>query len=47
MEAVIDPAHEAHRQALVERGREVSDAYLPERILPQWQAFLQGLPGRA
>lgn len=46
VQAVIDPAHEGHRQALVERGREVSTAYLPERILPQWQDFLQTLPSR-
>jgi glycosyltransferase involved in cell wall biosynthesis len=47
VEAVIDPAHEAHRNGLVERGRAVSSAYLPEKILPQWQAFLHGLPRRA
>lgn len=46
VQAVIDPAHEGHRQALVERGREVSAAYLPDRILPQWRAFLDGLPRR-
>jgi glycosyltransferase involved in cell wall biosynthesis len=46
VQAVIDPAHEGHRTDLVERGREVSSAYLPERILPQWQTFLQGLPRR-
>ncbi len=44
--AVIDPAHEGHRHSLIERGHEVSAAYLPERILPQWQTFLQGLPSR-
>ena len=42
--AVIDPARDGHRRALIERGREVSTAYLPERILPQWQSFLQRLP---
>jgi glycosyltransferase involved in cell wall biosynthesis len=47
VQAVIDPAHDGHRRALVERGQEVSSAYLPERILPQWQTFLQGLPKRA
>lgn len=46
VKAVIDPVHEDHRQALTAQGREVSSAYLPERILPQWQAFLQGLPKR-
>ena len=46
VQAVIDPAHADCRQALVEHGRAVSATYLPERILPQWQAFLQGLPRR-
>lgn len=44
--AVIDPSCEARRQELVERGREVSAAYLPQRILPQWQEFLERLPRR-
>lgn len=42
--AVIDPLHEGHRQHLVARGADVSQAYLPERVLPQWQAFLENLP---
>jgi glycosyltransferase involved in cell wall biosynthesis len=46
VEAVIDPIHAARRTALVERGREVSKAYLPEAVLPQWRAFLEGLPKR-
>ena len=40
---VIDPAHAARRAELVAQGAEVSARYLPDRILPQWQAFLQGL----
>jgi len=47
VQAVIDPAHAGYRQALVEHGRSVSAAYLPERILPLWQSFLQSLPRRA
>jgi len=42
--AVIDPDAEGRRRELVEQGREVSSAYLPERILPQWQRFLETLP---
>lgn len=41
--AVIDPAHGGHADALRERGRTVSTDYLPQRVLPQWHAFLQGL----
>lgn len=44
--AVIDQEHTARRAALVERGRVVSAAYLPDRVLPQWRAFLQGLPAQ-
>lgn len=36
----------ARRAELVARGAEVSASYLPERVLPQWQAFLQNLPRR-
>ena len=34
-----EEAH-ARRTELVERGREVSALYLPERVLSQWQSFL-------
>jgi glycosyltransferase involved in cell wall biosynthesis len=34
---------DARREALVRRGFEVSSRYLPERVLPQWQAFLARL----
>lgn len=44
VEAVIDPAHEAYAQGLREKGRRVSADYLPDRVLPQWKAFLQSLP---
>lgn len=40
---VIDPDHAARRSALIEAGAVVSARYLPERILPQWEAFLSGL----
>ena len=33
----------ARRAELQARGAEVSSRYLPERVLPQWQSFLQGL----
>jgi hypothetical protein len=46
IEAVIDPEHATHRQTLVARGERVSAAYLPEKVLPQWQTFLSGLPAR-
>jgi glycosyltransferase involved in cell wall biosynthesis len=36
----------ARRAELLARGAEVSSRYLPERVLPQWQAFLQNLPKR-
>jgi glycosyltransferase involved in cell wall biosynthesis len=40
---VIDPALPARREALVAAGERVSAQYLPERVLPQWRAFLDGL----
>ena len=40
---VIDPASAQRRQQLVNEGAQVSARYLPERILPQWQAFLDTL----
>jgi glycosyltransferase involved in cell wall biosynthesis len=47
IEAVIDPEQATYRQTLVARGARVSEAYLPERVLPQWQAFLDALPPRS
>ena len=38
---LIDPQAQAHRSALIHHGERVSAQYLPERVLPQWQAFLQ------
>lgn len=43
---VIDPDQPARARELVERGRPVSAAYLPDVVLPQWQRFLDGLRGR-
>ena len=40
---VIDPACADRRAALTAAGAQVSARYAPERILPQWQQFLQGL----
>lgn len=41
-----EPAALARQRALVDRGREVSARYVPERVLPQWQDFLTRLSGR-
>jgi hypothetical protein len=40
IETVIDPAQPTIRDALVERGADVSARYLSAAIMPQWQAFL-------
>jgi hypothetical protein len=44
---VIDPAAPELRSRLVGDGERVSQAYLPERVLPQWRQFLARLPGAA
>lgn len=41
---LMAPDATARRGALLARGADVSARYLPERVLPQWQAFLQNLP---
>ena len=41
IEAVIDPAKVERRNDLVAKGAVVSAQYLPEKILPKWQGFLQ------
>ena len=41
---VIDATHAVRRSALIEAGARVAARYLPERVLPQWQEFLTGLP---
>jgi glycosyltransferase involved in cell wall biosynthesis len=40
---LLAPSAAARRAELVEAGARVSLQYTPERILPQWQAFLDGL----
>ena len=40
---VIDPAAPLRRTELVRDGTVVSAQYMPEKILPQWQNFLNGL----
>jgi glycosyltransferase involved in cell wall biosynthesis len=40
---LLSPAAAARRAELVESGARVSERYTPERILPQWRAFLDGL----
>lgn len=42
--AVVADEHAGYRSELSERGRRVSQAYLPERVLPQWSEFLRSLP---
>ena len=44
---LLDPASEARRQDLVDRGESVAAQYLPERVLPQWQSFLDSLASNA
>jgi glycosyltransferase involved in cell wall biosynthesis len=39
--ALIAPSNEARRADLRERGQAVSERYAPERIIPQWTAFLR------
>ncbi len=41
LQGLIGPDAEPRRQALRAAGATVSAQYLPERVLPQWQAFLQ------
>ncbi len=40
---VVDPASASRRAELVRKGAAVSAQYMPEKILPQWQKFLNGL----
>lgn len=46
---LITPDAADRRAALVRAGDEVSARYLPQRVLPQWQAFLESIahPDRA
>lgn len=40
---LLGPQSEPRRAALRERGAQISAQYVPERVLPQWQAFLADL----
>jgi len=40
---LMAPSSAARRAELVEEGARVSMQYTPERILPKWEAFLNGL----
>ncbi len=41
LDTLLGPEAEARREALVARGATVSEQYLPERLLPRWQEFLE------
>lgn len=41
--SIIDPANSARRDDLISKGAVVSARYLPDRVMPQWQKFLQKL----
>jgi glycosyltransferase involved in cell wall biosynthesis len=43
LDGLLDPAASARREALMVRGFEVAAQYRPERVLPQWQSFLDRL----
>lgn len=45
LKRLLGPEAEARRRELVQRGDAVSSRYLPERVLPQWRAFLDNLAG--
>jgi glycosyltransferase involved in cell wall biosynthesis len=40
LDRLLDPADPARRAVLVARGVDVAAQYRPERVLPQWRAFL-------
>jgi hypothetical protein len=41
--SIIDPANTVRREDLIGKGAAVSARYLPDRVMPQWQQFLQKL----
>jgi hypothetical protein len=43
---LVGPGSEDRRLTLVSTGEMVASRYLPERVLPQWQAFLSALGGQ-
>jgi len=46
LEHVIGTSSAPRRAELVSTGAEISMQYLPERVLPKWQAFLQSLQSK-
>lgn len=44
LQVLLDPEATDRREALRADGRRVARRYLPETLLPQWQAFLRQLP---
>ncbi|HEV7912220.1 MAG TPA: glycosyltransferase family 1 protein, partial [Albitalea sp.] len=42
---LIDPGTQGRRTELVDEGARTAARYLPERVSPQWQAFLASLAG--
>lgn len=45
--ALLAPSADALRERLVAEGAAISARYLPERILPQWRGFLEGVAATA
>jgi glycosyltransferase involved in cell wall biosynthesis len=45
LESILAPGAGPRREALIRAGQRVSAAYLPERVLPQWRAFLHRVAG--
>jgi glycosyltransferase involved in cell wall biosynthesis len=45
LQGILAAEAEPRRDALREAGERASSAYLPERVLPQWQAFLRRVAG--
>ena len=47
LQRLMEPDGEQLRASLQAQGHIIADRYLPERILPQWQSFLDPLSTRA
>jgi hypothetical protein len=47
LSALLAPDAAQKREALRRRGAEVAERYTPDRVLPQWRAFLDRLAGLA
>jgi hypothetical protein len=44
--SLLSPSGAVRRGELARLGAQVSNRYLPENVLPQWQRFLDSLPKR-